>query len=44
MAVKDYLLNFFATKGPTADKQVLKMVISLFAKVIKMSWFDHPEI
>lgn len=26
------------------DQQVLKMVISLLAKIVKMSWFDHPEL
>jgi hypothetical protein len=44
ISIKDYLLNFLASKGPTADKSVLKMIISLLSKIVKMSWFDHPAV
>ena len=44
VGIKDYLLNFLANKGINCEQQVLKMVIILIAKVIKMSWFDHPEL
>jgi hypothetical protein len=37
-------LNFLVNKGVSSDAQVLKMVIILLAKVVKMSWFDNPEI
>jgi exportin-7 len=44
VGIKDYLLNFLVNKGVNSEQQVLKMVIILLAKVVKMSWFDHPEI
>ena len=42
--IKDYMLNFLMVKGPTCDNQVLKMAILNLVKVVKMSWFDHPEL
>jgi len=44
LQIKDYLIHFLVQKGPACDKQVLKMVMILVAKVTKMSWFDHPEL
>jgi hypothetical protein len=44
LAIKDYILNVLATKGVQFNQQVLKMIITLLAKVVKMSWFDHPEL
>ena len=44
IAIKDYILNFLAAKGPQLNNQVLKMVIMLLAKVTKMSWFDSTEL
>ena len=44
IAIKDYILNFLATKGVQLNMQVLNMIIILLAKVVKMSWFDHPEL
>jgi hypothetical protein len=44
IAIKDYILNFLASKGPQLNTQVLNMIIILLAKVVKMSWFDHPEL
>lgn len=44
VGIKDYLLNFLVNKGVSSEQQVLKMVIILLAKVVKMSWFDHPEL
>lgn len=35
---------FLVNKGVSCEQQVLKMVIILLVKVVKMSWFDHPEI
>ena len=43
-AIKDYMLQYLRDQGPQMDQQVLKMVISLLAKIVKMSWFDHPEL
>lgn len=46
LAIKDYLVAFLAKKAeqPQSDTQVVKMVITLLCKVVKMSWFDHPQI
>ena len=44
VGIKDYLLMFLINKGVSCEQHVLKMVIILLAKVVKMSWFDHPEI
>ena len=44
MAIKDYLLNFLASKAFIVDKEVMKMMIVLLAKICKLSWFDNPEL
>jgi exportin-7 len=44
VGIRNYLLMFLVNKGVSCEQQVLKMVIILLAKVVKMSWFDHPEI
>ncbi len=44
MAIKDYLLNFLANKALGCDKQVMRMMIILLARICKLSWFDHPEL
>lgn len=44
MAIKDYLLNFLAGKAFVVDKEVMKMMIILLAKICKLSWFDNPEL
>jgi hypothetical protein len=44
IAIKDYLLNFLANKALQCDKQVMRMMILLLAKICKLSWFDHPEL
>ena len=44
VAIKDYLLNFLINKALKTDKNVMKMMILLFAKICKLSWFDHPEL
>ena len=41
---KEYLLNFLANKALQVDKQVMRMMILLLAKICKLSWFDHPEL
>jgi len=43
-AIKDYLLNFLASKALQCDRQVMRMMIILLAKICKLSWFDHPEL
>lgn len=42
--IKDYLLNFLAQTALRCDRQVMKMMIILLAKICKLSWFDHPEL
>jgi hypothetical protein len=44
MAIKDYLLNYLATNAFQSDRQVMKMMIILLAKISKLAWFDHPEL
>ena len=44
MAIKEYMLRYLREQGPQMDQGVLKMVITLLAKIVKMSWFDHPEL
>ena len=44
LAIKEYLLNFLANKALQVDKQVMRMMILLLAKICKLSWFDHPEL
>ncbi|CDW76789.1 importin-n-terminal domain-containing protein [Stylonychia lemnae] len=44
VAIKEYLLNFLANKALKCNRQVMKMMIILLAKISKLSWFDHPEL
>jgi hypothetical protein len=44
MVIKDYLLGFLANKALGCDKQVMRMMILLLARICKLSWFDHPEL
>eukprot|EP00347_Sterkiella_histriomuscorum_P000570 403375338 len=44
VAIKEYLLGFLANKAMKVDRQVMKMMIILLAKISKLSWFDHPEL
>ena len=44
IAIKDYMLQYLRDQGPSMDQQVLKMVIGLLAKIVKLTWFDHPEL
>ena len=44
VAIKDYLLNFLANKALKCNRQVMRMMIILLAKISKLSWFDHPEL
>ena len=42
--IKDYLLNFLAQKALSCEREVMRMMIILLAKICKLSWFDHPEL
>ena len=42
--MKDYLLRFLVERGSQLQKQVLKMVITLLAKLVKISWLEHPML
>jgi hypothetical protein len=37
-------MNWLVQRGSISENQVVKMVVIVLAKVIKMSWFDHPEL
>jgi hypothetical protein len=37
-------MNWLAQRGSVSESQVVNMVVIVLAKVIKMSWFDHPEL
>jgi hypothetical protein len=44
VAIKDYLMFYLKNKSLNSDKNVMKMMILLLAKICKLSWFDHPEL
>lgn len=44
VVLKDYLLNYLANKGLKGDKNVMKMITLILAKICKLSQFDHPEL
>ena len=44
MAIKEYLMNFLVNHAMKCERQVMKMMIILLAKITKLSWFDHPEL
>ena len=44
IAIKDYMLQQLRDQGPSMDQEVLKMIIGLLAKIVKLTWFDHPEL
>jgi hypothetical protein len=46
VAIKNYLVNYLMqTEIVTRqEKQCVKMMILLLAKIAKLAWFDDPEI
>ena len=42
--LKDSVCRFLMNKGSQCDQQVLKMVIMLLVKILKLAWFDIPEL
>lgn len=46
VAIKKYLVNYLASSDLVVrqDKQVVKMMMLLLAKIAKLAWFDDPEI
>lgn len=46
IAIKKYLVNYLLTSDLVVrqDKQVVKMMMLLLAKIAKLAWFDDPEI
>jgi hypothetical protein len=42
MDVKYYILNFFSNKALTCERQTLKMMMALLARILKLTWFDQP--
>ena len=45
-AIRRYLLSYLMSESAvlTHDKQVVKMMMLLLARITKMGWFDDPEI
>ena len=41
---KEYFMQFLKEKGPMVEQEVLKMVITLLSKLVKLSWFDEPDM
>ncbi len=37
-------MNFLVNHAMKCERQVMKMMIILLAKITKLSWFDHPEL
>lgn len=46
IAIKKYLVNYLMQTEVVIrqDKQVVKMMMLLLAKIAKLAWFDDPEI
>lgn len=44
MSIKDYCLNFLVNKALASDKNVMKMILQLLAKICKLSWLDNVEL
>jgi hypothetical protein len=45
IAVKNYLVSYLSSPESTRqDKQVVKMMILLLAKIAKLAWFDDADI
>lgn len=42
--IKNYILHFLKEKGPLAEQQVLKMMLSLLSRIVKKGWVDRPEV
>lgn len=44
--IRKYLVNYLkdANIVLNKDKQVVKMMILLLSKIVKLSWFDDPDI
>lgn len=44
MNLKYYIISYFFQKALQSDRHVLNAMMALLAKIIKMSWFDYPEM
>lgn len=46
IGIKNYLVNYLMQTNlvVSQDKQVVKMMILLLAKIAKLAWFDDPDI
>lgn len=45
VAIKEYLINYLKSDMVLKqEKQVIKMMILLLAKIAKLAWLDDPDI
>ena len=44
ISIKDYCLQFLATKAVQSDKNIMRMMLLLIARICKMSWLDNLEL
>ena len=44
LRLKECLLNYLVNKGCQCEQQVLKMVVMLLVKVVKIGWYEHPQM
>eukprot|EP00347_Sterkiella_histriomuscorum_P015544 403356631 len=42
--IKFYILNYLCGKALQQDRQVLNMMMALLAKILRLSWFDLPDM
>lgn len=42
--IKFYILNYLCGKALQQDRQVLNMMMVLLSKILRMSWFDLPDM
>lgn len=42
--IKNYILLYLKEKGPQAEQQVLKMMMSLLSRIVKKGWVERPEV
>ena len=43
MDIRNYLLNFLATKGPRLQPFAVTTVVQLLCRITKYAWFDESE-
>jgi hypothetical protein len=44
VSIKDFCLGYLVNKALHSDKNVMKMILQLMAKICKLSWLDNVEL